>query len=580
MLHIKRFSLRRYWHLIAAACIGAAVFLLIYGIEPLRVTGIGWTEIGYNGRDISQHQAGWMFYRNSPWSFPLCNALDLGYPKGTVISYTDSIPIVALFFKLISNFLPNNFQYFGLYTIFCFMMQGIFGAALLFHFTHDRLYSVLGSILFIISSAFLERSFRHTALSSYWLLLAALMLYLNENKDMTARFLLLWTVLLCFSLGIHPYLFGMVCGVFVFSGLHMILSGQKIRTILCSDLISSAVVLVFGFVLGLFGNEISPAEGFGRFSLNLNALFNPRSKYHSVWSSILVNRPVYDVQGDGIYYLGFGLLELMVVLFVLVLIKKPFSFKQILKRNSLLLILLGLYTLFAISNTVTFDDTVLLTVPLPEKLFQLASIFRASERFFLLPYYCLILAILTILYLCFREKRQYALFLCMIVIVIQTIDCMPGLKDFRLYFSERKNVHEYSKDWQDIAERYNTGLTFEQLTDRVLAIYLARKGFRTNMNISAKIQEVAYWNQTQEEREQLKAALEDGSLELDPRTIYIIPEIIRYQYWSFNSSEQLGEYLENVRAAYEGKAELRFLSMNLNDEVNSYWILCPNQVSE
>ena len=140
-------------------------------------------------------------------------------------------------------------------------------------------------------------------------------------------------------------------------------------------------------------------------------------------------------------------------------------------------------------------------------------------------------------------------------------------------------MHEYTKDWQDITERYNTGLTFEQLTDRVLAIYLARKGFRTNMNISAQIQEVAYWDQTQEERDQLKAALEDGSLELDPETIYIIPEIIRYQYWSFDSSEQLEDYLENVRSAYKGKAELRFFSMDLNDAVNNYWILCPNQVN-
>lgn len=579
MFYIKRFF-SRYWHLITAACIGAVIFLLIYGAEPLRVTGIGWTEIGYDIKDITQHQAGWMFYRNSPWTFPLCKALDLGYPEGTVISYTDSIPIAALFFKLISNFLPTNFQYFGLYTIFCFMMQGLFGAALLFHFTHDRLYSVLGSILFILSSAFLERSFRHTALSSYWLLLAALMLYLSEKKDMALRFSLLWTVLLCLSLGIHPYLFGMVCGVFVFSGLHMILSGQKIRTVLCCDLISGAVVLVFGFVLGLFGNKISPAEGFGRFSLNLNALFNPRSKYHPVWSSILGNRPVYDVQGDGMYYLGFGLLELVVILFMLVLIKKPFSVKQILKRNSILLILLGLYTLFAISNTVAFDNNVLLTVPLPEKLFQIASIFRASERFFLLPYYCLILAILTILYRCFHEKKQFALFVCMIVIAIQIVDCMPGLRDFHHYFSEREEVHEYTKDWQDITERYNTGLTFEQLTDRVLAIYLARKGFRTNMNISAQIQEVAYWDQTQEGRDRLKAALEEGSLELDPDTIYIIPEIIRYQYWSFDSPEQLEEYIENVRSAYEGKAELRFMSMDLNDAVNNYWILCPNQVPE
>ena len=135
--------------------------------------------------------------------------------------------------------------------------------------------------------------------------------------------------------------------------------------------------------------------------------------------------------------------------------------------------------------------------------------------------------------------------------------------------------YEYTEDWQEITERYNTGLTFEQLTDRVLAIYLARKGFRTNMNISAQIQSIAYWDETQDERERLKTQLEDGSLILDPDTIYIIPEIIRYHYWSFGSSEELSEYLERVRSAYEGRADLRFLSMDLNDAINNYWILCP-----
>ena len=565
----------KYWHLILAAVIGAAAFLFIYGMEPLRVTGIGWTEVGYGGRDITQHQAGWMFYRNSPWTFPLCKALDLGFPSGTVISYTDSIPVVALMFKLISRFLPDNFQYFGLYTLFCFLMQGLFGAALLFRFSRDRLYSVLGSIVFVVSSAFLERSFRHTALSSYWLLLAALLLYLSENKKQTVLFIFLWTSLLCLSLGIHPYLFGMVFGVFVFSELHMILSGNKLQTALAGFIFSCCIIGVFGFILGLFGNNVSPAEGFGQFSLNLNALFNPKSKYHQVWSSFLSNRPVYDVQGDGIYYLGFGLLIMMALLAVLIFIIKPFSVKSILKRNRILLLLLVLYTLFAISNRVTFDDNVLLYIPLPEKLFQIASVFRASERFFLLPYYCIILSVLIVLYRCFHQKRHYALILCMIAVIFQIIDILPGLRDFHLYFSERESVHEYTEDWQEITERYNTGLTFEQLTDRVLAIYLARKGFRTNMNISAQIQSIAYWDETQDERERLKAKLEDGSLILDPDTIYIIPEIIRYHYWSFGSSEELSEYLERVRSAYEGRADLRYLSMDLNDAINNYWILCP-----
>ena len=93
---------RKNWHLIISGLLGILMFLAIFGIEPLRYTGIGWTQHGYGGHDITQHQMGWMFYRNSPWTFPLCKALFLGYPQGTSISYTDSIPLAALFFKLLS----------------------------------------------------------------------------------------------------------------------------------------------------------------------------------------------------------------------------------------------------------------------------------------------------------------------------------------------------------------------------------------------------------------------------------------------------------------------------------------------
>ena len=89
---------RKNWHLIISGLLGILMFFTIFGIEPLRDTGIGWTQYGYGGHDITQHQTGWMFYRNAPWAFPLCKALFLGYPQGTSISYTDSIPLFAVIF--------------------------------------------------------------------------------------------------------------------------------------------------------------------------------------------------------------------------------------------------------------------------------------------------------------------------------------------------------------------------------------------------------------------------------------------------------------------------------------------------
>ena len=210
--------MKKYRYLIAAFWLGFIAFLFVFSLEPLRITGIGWTLYGYDNEDIIQHQTGWMYYRNSPWSFPICKALYLGYPEGTSIAFTDSIPLVAVFFKLLSPILPEKFQYFGIYTCFCFMMQGLFGAALLFHFTHNHVFSCVGSLIFVFSSCFLERCFRHTALSSHWLLLAGLLLYFTRIKYPEKKpYHLLWAVLLCITIGIHPYLFAMNFGLFFIS---------------------------------------------------------------------------------------------------------------------------------------------------------------------------------------------------------------------------------------------------------------------------------------------------------------------------------------------------------------------------
>jgi hypothetical protein len=112
--------------------LGILVFLAIYGVEPLRVTGSGWIFQGVIESDILQHYAGWMFFRDSPWTWPLGLALNMGYPYGANISYTDSIPIVSIFFKAIPPGCLNifNFSVFircsalrckGLPLLYCFV---------------------------------------------------------------------------------------------------------------------------------------------------------------------------------------------------------------------------------------------------------------------------------------------------------------------------------------------------------------------------------------------------------------------------------------------------------------------------
>ena len=566
-----RSFLRRRWHLIAAALLGLAAFLCVFGLEPLRVTGIGWTQQGFYGKDIRSHQAGWMFFRNSPWTFPLCKALFLGWPEGTSVSYTDSIPIAALFFKLLSPLLPASFQYFGLWTCFCFMMQGIFGAALVFRMTRDRLYSALASILFVMSSSFLERCFRHTALSSHWLVLAALYLYFREEK---ARRYLYWGLLLCLAVGIHPYLFGMAFAVFAFAVIRDLAGGRAFRKLLTAAACAAAPIL-FGYLLGLFGTGVSGSGGFGIYSLNLNALFNPLSKYHDTWSAFLKTRPIYGNQCDGIYYLGLPMLGCLVLTGIILLRRRGKALlKDLIRGNRLLLVLLGLCTLFALSNVITFDDHRLIEIPLPALIYRFCSIFRSSERFFFPAYYCINLLTLTGLHGLFPDSRRRVTAAAVILLAaLQIFEILPGLKDLHRYFAERKEEVRFSEAWDMIAEKYDTALTIDRNEDRRLAFWLAKNGFRTNVMVTAPVHREAYWDRTQPERDALRADLEDGSLEPDPHTIYIITDKLDYEP-TFETHEEMDAYVNRLRTNYEGKARLEFLTVN---PIGDYWILCPNQ---
>ena len=90
--------------------IGAIVFLACYGWKILDVTNDSWL---LTGQDISQHYIGWKFYRASAWHFPIGQIDGIIYPETSCIIFSDSIPLFAIFFKILSPILPETFQYLG-----------------------------------------------------------------------------------------------------------------------------------------------------------------------------------------------------------------------------------------------------------------------------------------------------------------------------------------------------------------------------------------------------------------------------------------------------------------------------------
>lgn len=127
------------------ALIGFVVFIFIYGFEVIDVTNEAWL---YSAEDLTQHYYGWVFYRNADWTFPIGLFNTLSYPEYSSVVFTDSIPLFAILFKIISGILPETFQYLGIFGVICYMLQGVFAFTLLRKFVNSKLFAILRKHIF------------------------------------------------------------------------------------------------------------------------------------------------------------------------------------------------------------------------------------------------------------------------------------------------------------------------------------------------------------------------------------------------------------------------------------------------
>lgn len=169
---------------IVSIIIGILTFLLIYGIVPLDVTNDHWIMTGYDETDIIAHYVGWEAFRNSDWTLPLAYTNNLAKGDGVIISYTDSLPWISMIFKLFNSCLPETFQFFGIYTLLCYILQSIAAFLIIRNKTKCQSFALLGTILFSFAPILMERAFRHTALGSQWLILFAIYIYfLHKERE-------------------------------------------------------------------------------------------------------------------------------------------------------------------------------------------------------------------------------------------------------------------------------------------------------------------------------------------------------------------------------------------------------------
>lgn len=494
--------------------LGAAVFVLIFGLAPLNPGNDSFCRGGFIEKDIQQHYAGWLFYRQSSADWPLCVTPEVNAPQGMSIAYTDSIPLFAALLRPLANALGGTFQYFGLFTLLCFILQGGFAALLCGLFAEGFVKPLFGTVLFATSPVLVERAFRHTSLGAQFFVLGALYYYLRARREGRYRYagLFLLNVL---AIGIHPYFLPMTYAI----TLAMLLDhGLRTRSwrgpavYLSANLAGTALL---GWALGLFyGTASSGGQAlYGYFGMNLNALWNPAGVSGVDYSLFL---PVQNQVGgnyDAFAYLGLG-----------VLLALPLALPLLWRRAKSHLPLCAvclILTLFAVSHVVTANGATLCTLPLPETLIQFFSVFRSGGRLFWPVYYLLMLAAFA--GLC--RLRRFSAAAVVLAAAVQLLDITPGLAQRRSAMAEATRQDAFptaleSDFWQLTAGRYEHLASMDGIQDDALhlALYAADSGMTTNDPFAARYDADAL----AETRAALTEELAAGILRED--TLYLFAE--------------------------------------------------------
>ncbi|WP_213937296.1 DUF6311 domain-containing protein [Pseudomonas sp. dw_612] len=397
---------------------GVVTFFIVIGPRALDPQNIAWLEVG----DTATHYLGWVFFRHSPWTFPLGLNPNYGLELGNAIIFSDSNPLLALLFKPFNAWLPETFQYFGIWLLACFVLQGWFAWKLMGLVTPNVALRLLGTGLFLFSPPMFLRMGGHLSLSGHFLILAALYLALHPGVQKRR---LAWGALLAVTALVHAYLLAMVALIWIADLAGRTLKGQLTRrTALIELLLLFLLVSLCCWQAGYFSvGKGAMAAGFGLYRMNVLSLINA-----SGWSGVLPDFPQGPGDYEGFNYLGAGVL-LLAIFAVVVLLRGKTDFGNAVRSLPILVLALIGLLLFALTNEIGLG-LFTVRIPLPEKIIQLANIFRASGRMFWPVFYVIVFAII---YLVVRGNRPLtAVCLLAVALCVQAVDTRNGWGGLRL----------------------------------------------------------------------------------------------------------------------------------------------------
>lgn len=508
------------YELVTPIILGIAAFFLICGSRILNPQNIAWLANG----DPAQHYLGWVFFRNSEWTFPIIGLNpNFGLEISSSIVFSDSNPLFAILFKLLSPILPKTFQYFGLWILLCFILQAVASYRLVSLISNNKIVNNLSVLLFLFSPPFLFRLHEHVNLVAHFTILFAI--YFVFSKNLKKYY---WILLLNIAILTHFYLFVMAFVLFIFDLFNKCFIHNKVSVKIISiyTFITLILLLTIAYIIGYFTDNVNVFDGgFGVFKTNVLSIIDSGtvSVLSTQWSYIIKDIPVpAGSDFEGFNFLGSGILFIIIVSTILIINNYNDIFLKIKQYKWLILLCLTIF-MFALSNSIAIA-TYEFNYYLPSSVLKFANILRASGRFFWVIFYIIIFSFLYIL-INYTNKKTILIILSLAVI-IQILDTSIG------WMQIRKKLMIKSKDywvtrlnnsfWADIPKHY-TKLRHIPLINytknwSTLSYYSANNNLKTDAVYLARAQGKIFFKAVKSTEQ----VIQNGSFATD--SIYILDD--------------------------------------------------------
>lgn len=505
-----------------ALLLGMVAFFLVVGHRALDPMNAEWIL----GRlDPTQHYLGWLFYRSGPWSFPIGLNPNFGQDLSSSIVYSDSIPLLAIPFKVLDPLLPDRFHYFGIWILTCFVLQAGFAWKLLGLYTNNSLFKLLGCWLFIFFPPLLWRvntpAGGHAALMAHFLVLWALYLLLRPIQSKRTS---LWVLLLCVTVLTHFYLFAIVALLWITDLANRSLAQKQLskRQVFQEIFIAFICVLLVAWQAGYFAisASLNNERGYGFYGMNVLGLIDPQG-----WSYVLRDSTHHYSWGEGFAYLGLGAITAAIFALLPALkhySKNKLSLIQFFSGHKFLGFLIVALTIFAISNRIGVGDWSY-TYELPASVQRIADILRSSARLFWPVQYLLLIAIF--IGIVRHYSNRTVVWILLLCAVLQIADTSRGWIKNRNQLAVRHSSDTYAQNlsnpfWQALGKRYRD-LTLVPSIDSPpnwenFAVFAATYGMRTNAVHMARV------DLAKQEASNFKLNSEINTGKFNPNTLYVV----------------------------------------------------------